>query len=144
MRRIDDENIGPFYELFEYLLCARRLQIKRHAPLVAIGEMPGIGILCDWLWWHMVRMPPQFTVRWLHLDYVSAEVRQDHRSTRAGDEARQVHHFQSGKNVVGCHSCPFQVAACRLRHRPRNFGARFSRKAEVPSFLSSVAAQMPK
>jgi len=28
--------------------------------------------------------------------------------------------------------------------RPANFDARFSRNADVPSFLSSVAAQIPK
>ena len=36
------------------------------------------------------------------------------------------------------------VAGELLLQRPWNRGARFSRKAVVPSFLSSVAAQRPK
>src|SRR5262249_21184661 len=43
---------------------------------------------------------------------------------------------------VGAHELK-RLAAYR-RHRPWNCGARFSRNADVPSFLSSVAAQRPK
>src|SRR6201998_4036426 len=59
MRRVDDENIGPFDELFENLMGARRLQIKRHTPLVAIGEVPRVGILRDRLRRAVVSLPPQ-------------------------------------------------------------------------------------
>ena len=45
MRGVDDEHVGPFDELLEHLLGARRFQIERHAALVAVGEVPGIGIL---------------------------------------------------------------------------------------------------
>src|SRR3984885_12513494 len=144
MRRVDDEDICPFDQLFENLMGARRLQIERHAPLVAIREVPGVGILRDRLRWKVVGVPPQLAVRRLHLDDVGAEIRQDHRSAGAGDEAREIDHFQSRENIVACHSCPFQITVRGPVHRPWNFGVRFSRKAEVPSFLSWVAAQMPK
>src|SRR6185312_12644173 len=45
---------------------------------------------------------------------------------------------------VVCHwslSSELSASASKLQ-RPRNWGARFSRKAVVPSFLSSVAAQL--
>src|SRR5258706_7097947 len=58
MRRIDDEHISPFDELFENLLGARRLQIKSNAALVAIGEVPGVRILGDRLRWQVVRNSP--------------------------------------------------------------------------------------
>src|SRR5882757_6842863 len=58
MRRVDDENIGPFDQLFETLPGARRLQIKRHTPLVAIGEVPGVSILGYRLRWQVVRNSP--------------------------------------------------------------------------------------
>jgi hypothetical protein len=45
MRRVDDEHVGPFDELLENLLCARGFQIERDAALVAVGQVPGIGIL---------------------------------------------------------------------------------------------------
>src|SRR6202035_5800717 len=77
MWRVDDENVGPFDQLFENLMGARRLQIKRHAPLVAIGKMPGVRVLRDRLWWQVVRMSPQLAARRLHLDDVGAEVGQN-------------------------------------------------------------------
>ena len=45
MRRIDDEYVGPFDELFEDLLSAWRFQIERHAAFIAVGQVPRIGIL---------------------------------------------------------------------------------------------------
>src|SRR6267378_3996047 len=93
MRRVDDENIGPFDELFEDLLGAWRLQIKRHTPLVAIGEMPGVSILGDRLWRELVPNPPEIAARRLHFDDVGAEVRQDHRGAGACDEARKIYHL---------------------------------------------------
>jgi len=45
MRRIDDEYVGPPDQLLDDLLRAGRLQIKRDAALVAVGEMPLIGII---------------------------------------------------------------------------------------------------
>src|ERR1700751_3581109 len=142
---VDNEHVGPFDQLLKHLMGTRGFQIKRHTPLVAIGKMPGVGILRYRLRGQVVRVPPQLAVRRLHLDDVGAEVRQNHRGARACDEAGQIYHLQSRENIVICHGCSFLIVVCvPLLHRPRNFGARFSRKVEVPSFLSSVAAQMPK
>ena len=117
MRRIDDENVGPFDELFEDLLGAWRFQIKRHTPLVAIGEVPGVGILGDRLRRHLVGMPPKLAARRLHLDDVGAEVGKNHRSARACDKAREIHHLESGKDVVVRHVCLLSVEVrARLKH----------------------------
>src|ERR1700760_1478103 len=81
----------------------------------------------------------------LYLDHVGAKIGQDHRSARTGNEARQIHHLQSGKNIVACHGCSSLILVRgRFLYRPWNWGGRFSRNADVPSFLSSVAAQRPK
>ena len=45
MRRVDDEHVGPFDQPLENLLSARRFQIERDAALVAVGQVPGIGVL---------------------------------------------------------------------------------------------------
>ncbi len=103
MRRIDDEHVGPFDELFDDLRCARRFQIERHAALVAVGQMPGIGILRLRLRGNLVPVSPQIAVRRLHLDHVGAEIGQDHGGAGTRDEARKIHYFQSGEDVVGCH-----------------------------------------
>ena len=52
--------------------------------------------------------------------------------------------FQSGEYIVVCHWFLPKRHRRRNPQRPWNWGARFSRKADVPSFLSSVAAQRPK
>src|SRR6201999_1724677 len=104
MRRGDDEHVGPFDEFLENLLCARRFQIERYAALVAIGQVPLIGILCLRLRRYLVTNPPHVAGRRLHLNHVSAKIGQDYRGAWTSDEARQVHYFQSGKNVVSCHS----------------------------------------
>jgi hypothetical protein len=74
MRRVDNENVGPFDEFFENLLRARGFQIKSDAALVAIGEVPRVGILGDRLRREVVRNSPQVAVRRLNLDDVGAEI----------------------------------------------------------------------
>ena len=105
VRRVDDEHVGPFDELLEHRLSARRFQIERDAALVAVGQMPGIGILRQRLRRDLMPVSPEIAARRLHLDHVGAEVGQDHGGAGTGDEAREVHHLQSGKNVVACHRC---------------------------------------
>jgi hypothetical protein len=80
-----------------------------------------------------------------HLDDVSAEIRQDHRSAGTGDEAREIHHFQSGEYIVVCHSRPFQIAVCGNRFTDRGTAVNVSRgRRWCPPSCLSVAAQMPK
>src|SRR5215467_15498918 len=102
MRRINDEHVGPFDELLENVLSVRRLQIERYAALVAVGQMPRISILRLRLRRKFVCMSPEIAVRRFHFDDVGAEVRQDHGGAWSRNEAREVHHFESGKNVVAC------------------------------------------
>src|SRR5215471_6058092 len=103
MRRINDEHVGPFDELLENVLSVRRLQIERYAALVAVGQMPRISILRLRLRRKFVGMSPEIAVRRLHFDDVSTEVREDHGGAGRRNEAREVNHFESGKNVVACH-----------------------------------------
>src|SRR5271155_3246949 len=114
MRRVDDEHVGPFDELLENLLSTRGFQIERDAALVAVGQVPGIRILRLRLRWNLVSYPPEVAGRGLDFDDVGAEVGQDHRSAWARDETREIHHFQSGENVVACHWC-------LLDHHKRDF-----------------------
>src|SRR4029077_12695821 len=131
-------------KLLENLRSARGFQIESDAALVAVGQMPGIGIFRLRLRRGLVANPPEVAARRLPLYDVGAEVGQDHRGAGTRDETCEVHHLQSGENVVACHVAS-PVSRVRLcLHRPWNWGVRFSRKAVVPSFLSSVAAQRPK
>src|ERR1700686_3358955 len=100
MRRIDDEHVSPFDQLFENLLRARGFQIKSDAALVAIGQMPGVGILGDRLRRQVVRNSPQVAVRRLYLDDVGTEVGKNHGSAWARDKAREIHHLESGEDIV--------------------------------------------
>src|SRR5580692_8589007 len=94
MRRIDDEYVGPFDELFENLLSAWRLQIERYAAFIAVGQVPRIGILRLRLWRDLMPNSPEIAGRRLHFDDIGAEIRQDHGSAWTRDEARKVHHLQ--------------------------------------------------
>ena len=78
MRRVDDQHVGPFDQPLENLLGARRFQIERHAALVAIGQVPGIGVFRLRLRRDLVTMSPEVAVGRLNLDDVSAKVGQDH------------------------------------------------------------------
>src|SRR5271155_2597708 len=79
MRRVNDEDIRPFNELLQHLSGVWRFQVQRDSALVAVGEVPWIGIFGDRLWRQLVRMSPQFAARRLHFDDVGTEVGQDHR-----------------------------------------------------------------
>jgi hypothetical protein len=78
MRRVDDEYVGPFDELFQNLESSR-------------------------LRWYLVRMSPQLAARRLHLDHAGTEVGQDHRGAGRRDEAREIDYLQSQENVVVRH-----------------------------------------
>ena len=95
VRRIDDEHVGPVDELEQDLLCAGRLEIERNAALVAVGEVPLIGILRLRLDRRLMPVSPRIAVRRLDLDDVGAEVGQDHGGAWSRDEARQIHDLQS-------------------------------------------------
>src|SRR5258708_7297865 len=103
MRRVDDEYVGPLDELLENLRSARGFQIERDATLVAVGQVPGIGVLRLRLRRDLVPMPPEVAARRLHFDDLGAKVRQDHRGAGTRDETREIHHLEPGKDVVTCH-----------------------------------------
>ena len=144
MRRVDNEHVGPLNQSLQHLLGARRFQIERHAALIAIGQVPGISVAGLRLRRDLVPYSPQVAIRRLHFDDVGAEVGQDHGGTGTGDETGQVYDFQSGEYIVVCHWVLPKRYQRRNPQRPWNWGARFSRKAAVPSLLSSVEAQRPK
>ena len=94
MRRVDDEHVGPFDELFENLLGRRRFQVDRHAALVAVGQVPGVGLFRKRRR-DLLPVPPELAAWRLHFDHVSAEVGQDDGGAGTSDEAREVHHLQT-------------------------------------------------
>src|SRR6185295_6907706 len=87
----------------ENLLSAWRCQIERDAALVAVGQGPLIGILGVRLVRELIAYSPEVAGRRLHFDDVGAEIGQDRRRAGSGDEARKVHDFQPGEDVVICH-----------------------------------------
>src|SRR5262245_1459661 len=100
--------------------------------------MPLVGIVCQGLRRDLVAESPRVSIRRLDFDDVGTEVGQDHGGAGSRNVGREVHDLESGKNVVACHwMSPESCAWRRSLHRPWNWGARFSRKADVPSFLSS-------
>ena len=103
MRRIDDQHVRPPDQPLEDVPRARRLEIERESPLVAVVEMPGIVVGGARLRRNLVRDPPRIAARRLDLDHVGAEVGQDHRRARTRDEARQVDHLESREDVVTRH-----------------------------------------
>ena len=113
MWRIDDQYIGPLDQPPQNALRLGRLQIERQPAFVAVVEMPGIVVLGSRLRRDLVSYPPGIAGRRFNLDDVGAEVGQDHSGSRTRDEARQVHHLQSGENVVACHRASF--LNCRVR-----------------------------
>src|SRR2546425_2711270 len=142
MGGVDDQHVCPLDQSLENLPRLGRFQVECQSPLVAIVQMPGIVLGGAGLGRNLVPNSPGVARGRLDLDDVGAEVGQDHRRPGTGDEARQVHYLQSGKNVVGRHECLDDLVA--WLHRPWNCGSRLARKADVPSCLSSVAAQSPK
>ena len=103
MRGVDDEHVRPFDELLENLPGARVFQVERNAALVAVGEVPRIGILRLRLRRDLMPNSPHVAGRRLDLNDVGTEVGQDHGGAGTRDEAREVHHLQSGENIVACH-----------------------------------------
>src|SRR4029077_2869866 len=65
--------------------------------------VPGIVVVRAGLGRYLVADPPGVARGRLDLDHVRAEVAEEHRGARAGDEARQVHHLQARKDVVRRH-----------------------------------------
>ena len=78
-----------------------------------------IGILRLRLRGNLVPVPPVIAARRLDLDDLGAEVGQDHRGARGGNEARQIHDFQARKDVVASHDYPLllQVSSSPLESR---------------------------
>src|SRR5262252_221427 len=142
VRRVDHEHVRPLAEFLKNLLSARRLQVEHDPALVAVREMKGVSVFRRRLRGKLMRVSPQVTGRWFDFDHVGAEVRENYGGAGARNEGREVYDFESGKDVVACHWV--SPKSSWLLQRPRNCGARFSRKADVPSFLSSVPAHRPK
>src|SRR5215467_1116009 len=83
----------------------------------------------------LMRVSKDVAGRWFDLDNVGAEVRENHGGGGSRNEGREVHDFESGKDVVACHWVSPKLS-CLLP--PRNCGARFSRKASSTHDLLSA------
>src|SRR5438128_6307866 len=86
MWRVDDEHVRPLGQALDNFCRVRRFEINRYPTLVAIVQMPHVGILGLRLRRNLVPDPPQFAFRWLDFDHVSAEVGQDYGGAGTGDE----------------------------------------------------------
>ena len=93
MGGIHDQHVGPFDEPFDDCSCLGRFEIQGQSPLVAIVQMPGIVVPGARLRRNLVNDALQITRRRLDLDYLSAEVRQNHGCSWTGDEARKINYF---------------------------------------------------
>src|SRR6516162_11597395 len=133
MWRVDDEHVRPLDELLENLLSARRLQVEHHPALVAVGEMKGVRLFRRRHRRKLMRVSEDVAGRCFDLDNVGAEVRENHGGGGSRNEGREVYDFESGKDVVACHWVSPKLSC--LRQRPRNCGARFSRKASSTQYL---------
>ena len=74
MRRVNDEHVGPFHQPLENLLSARRFQIEREAPLVAVGQVKGVRILRLRLRGDLVSDPPHIAAGRFDFDHLGAKV----------------------------------------------------------------------
>src|SRR5207302_2938842 len=83
----------------------------RYPTLVAIVQMPHVGILGLRLRRNLVPDSPQLALGRFDLDYVGTEVGQNHRRSWTSDETGKIDNLQSGENVVSwicvlsCHKC---------------------------------------
>jgi hypothetical protein len=101
--RIDDQYVCPFDEPLEDLGGGRRFEIEDQSALVAVVEVPRVVVVGARLRRDLVPHAPRVARRRLDFDHVRAEVAQDDRRARTGDEARQVDDLQSRKDVVSFH-----------------------------------------
>ena len=93
MWSVDDEHVSPLDQLLENFPCFRRFKVECEAALVAVSQLKGIRLFRIWLRRDLLPYSPQLALGRLHLDHVSAEIRQDDGGARASDEARKVDYF---------------------------------------------------
>src|SRR5205807_49642 len=100
MWRVDDEHVRPLGQALDNFCRVRRFEINRYPTLVAIVQVPHVGILGLWLRRNLVPDPPQLTLGRFDFDHVSAEIGQNDGRSWTSDEARKIDNLQSGENVV--------------------------------------------
>src|SRR6476646_8761498 len=74
MRRVDDEHVRPLGQALDNFCRVRRFEINRYPTLVAIVQVPHVGILGLRLRRNLVSDPPQFALGRFDLDHVGTEV----------------------------------------------------------------------
>src|SRR5436309_2133191 len=102
--------------------------------------MPGIVVIRAGLRRDLVSNSPCIARRRFDLDHVSAEVGQDHGCAGARDEARQIHYFQSRKDIVSCHywllcETPYRLVRLFMLTHITAPGIAAGAFEEMPAFL---------
>src|SRR5207253_10861248 len=87
MRSVNDEYVRPLGQALDNFCRVRRFEINRYPALVAIVQVPHVGILGLRLRRNLVPDSPQFALGWFDLDYVGTVVGQNHRRSGTSDEA---------------------------------------------------------
>src|SRR5881227_1548401 len=87
MRRVDDEHVRPLGQALDNFCRVRRFEINRYPTLVAIVQMPHIGILGLWLGRNLVPDSPQFALGRFDFDYIGTEVGQNDGRSGTSHEA---------------------------------------------------------
>src|SRR5437588_11180538 len=77
MWRVDDEHVRPLGQALDNFCRVRRFEINRYPTLVAIVQMPHIGILGLWLGRNLVPDSPQFALGRCDFDYIGTDVGQN-------------------------------------------------------------------
>src|SRR5207245_2626461 len=77
MWRVDDEHVRPLGQALDNFCRVRRFEINRYPTLVAIVQMPHVGILGLWLGRNLVPDSPQFALGRFDFDYIGTEFGQN-------------------------------------------------------------------
>src|SRR5260370_25365884 len=83
MWSVDDEHVSPLDQLLENFPSFRLFKVECEAALVAVSQLKGIRLFRIWLRRDLLPYSPQLPLPRLHLDHVSAEIRQDDGGARA-------------------------------------------------------------
>ena len=126
-RIVGDEHVGVGAEAPQYFLAVGRGEIDGDAPLVARVHDPRKIVLGRGLAGRKAGLTIGVACRRFDLDHLGAEIRQDGRRSRRGDEARAVDDLEAVEEML------------HHAQRPFHCGARFARKESIPSRKSCEA-----
>ena len=147
MRSVDDQHVRPLDQALQNLPCIGRFQIQSQSTLVAIVQMPLISVFSQ-------RLRKGTLLAILHdsplggSTLITSAPKSDKITAAPGPAMKLARSttFSPEKmlsSVIVVFSVPKSVSFLFGFYFPLKFAGRFCRNACVPSFLSSVPAQIP-